>query len=233
MNAEPGYFEAFYAGAVQHPLMLWMAAALALAFCLKRAGLNASMRRYCVGLALLSFLDAWLTTHHVFGLGPLQGAAVSLVPLFFVLAGDFRYLLLVTSATAEGAIAPTGKSVVSALGLTMIVPVLSQTAVALLPEPFNGMRMLFLIYEVSFVVLTLVLLRRGFGATSLPWMRSVSRFVVVYYSLWAGADLVILISGSDLGYLLRVLPNLLYYGGLIAVIGWFSSTATESRATSA
>jgi hypothetical protein len=40
--------------------------------------------------------------------------------------------------------------------------------------------------------------------------------------LWASADAIILATGSDLGYLLRVVPNLLYYGGLIGLIGWLA-----------
>ena len=49
--------------------------------------------------------------------------------------------------------------------------------------------------------------------------------MVLYCGLWATADLVILATGSDLGYLLRMLPNLLYYGGLIAAIGLLAPRA--------
>ncbi len=48
---------------------------------------------------------------------------------------------------------------------------------------------------------------------SLAWLRSVAYFVVLYYSLWAVADLVILQFGADWGYGLRIVPNLLYDGG--------------------
>ena len=63
-----------------------------------------------------------------------------------------------------------------------------------------------------------------------PWLRRVSRFVVLYYSLWAASDVILLATGSDLGYALRVVPNLLYYGGLIAVIAW--SAPLRSAGTS-
>ena len=46
--------------------------------------------------------------------------------------------------------------------------------------------------------------------------------MVLYYSLWASADLLILTTGLDLGYGLRVVPNLLYYGGLIATLAWLA-----------
>ena len=92
----------------------------------------------------------------------------------------------------------------------------------LVPGSEDSARILFLIYEVAFACLTLTILRKNANARSNPWLRSVSWFVILYYSLWASADAIILTTGSDLGYLLRVVPNLLYYGGLVAVIGWFA-----------
>jgi hypothetical protein len=209
-------FEAFYASPFQHPILLWLAAGLGLAVALGRPGLSASMRRYCAALFVLSCMDAWLTANHIFGLGSLSGPLSVLVPLFFVLAGDFRYLLLVMSSTTEGEVRLSRRGALIAAGLTAIVPTLAQAAVWLLPEPLSGARVMFFIYEVSFVLLTLTLLRREVGA---PWVRAVSRFVIAYYALWATADLIILGTGSDLGYLLRVVPNVLYYGGLIGAMG--------------
>jgi hypothetical protein len=86
---------------------------------------------------------------------------------------------------------------------------------------------LFLVYELLFVVLAL-----GIAARYLPrrrdtagWTRRVTRFVVLYYGLWASADAIILGTGADVGFLLRVVPNVLYYGGLVAVI---ASTAPRA-----
>lgn len=222
MDPEAGTLEAFYASPIQHPGLLWLAAGIAIAFCLSKRGLSRSLRRYCVTLAILSFADAWLTSSPVFGLGTLQGWLASGVPLFFVLAGDYRYLFFVLTATAGGEIEPRAKSLLVAAGLTFIVPILSQVALLLLPDSLASARMLFLIYEVGFVVLTLSLMRWHPQIRYIPWIGSVSRFVVLYYSLWASADLLILTTGWDLGYGLRVLPNLLYYGGLIATFAWFA-----------
>src|SRR5262249_50386917 len=104
MAGEPGPFALFYASAWQHPVALWIAApggAVALA----RGDLHASVRRYCIALTALSLLDAWLTANRVFGVGSLPPALADTLPLFFVLAGDFRYLLLLESATLGGALA--------------------------------------------------------------------------------------------------------------------------------
>ena len=114
----------------------------------------------------------------------------------------------------------TGRTLVISAALTLIVPAASQVVLALLPDALTGARTLFLVYEVSFAVLTLVLLRSHPNAR-LPWVRSVARFVLAYYTLWAGADVLILLI-DDPGFLLRVVPNVLYYGGLIAAIAAFA-----------
>jgi len=214
-----GPFESFYASDLQHPWLLWASAAAALGFCLGRRGLHPSVRRYCVLLAGLSAIDAWLTSSHVYGLGPLTGRASEVVPLVFVLAGDFRFLLLFGAAGPGGVLTPTAMGLAGAAGLTLVVPIVSQLATSLLPDDAGGARLLFFVYEVCFVVLTLCLLRKHPRARQVDWLRRVARFVLLYYSLWATADAILLATGSDAGFALRVVPNVLYYGGLIAAIG--------------
>ncbi len=223
-----GPFEAFYASAIQHPILLWVAAGLGFAVCATRSGLDRSLRRYCVLLTALSLIDAWLTSNPVYGLGVLTGEPASAVPLFFVLAGDIRYLLLLGTANPRGAIQPSTRRILAAAGLTCIVPLLAQAVVGMLPETRAGARVLFLVYEVAFMLLTAGLMRWHPGVRSAPWLAPVSRFVLLYYGLWALADAILLLTGSDLGFLLRVLPNLLYYGGLIGVIGWAASRSAST-----
>jgi hypothetical protein len=210
---EPGPFEAFYASAWQQPIALWAAALAGAAVCLAPPGLHPSVRRYGVALAMLSCLDAWLTATHVFGIGALPASLASVVPLGFVLAGDFRYLLLWDAATPDGAIAITPRALARAALLTVIVPIAAQVATR-----GAEARVLFFVYELSFCALTLALLRWHPNAHALPWVRAVSGFVLLYYGLWAASDALILATGADVGFALRVVPNLLYYGGLIAVI---------------
>ena len=226
-----GVFESFYASTWQHPILLWAAALSALAFCATRSGLDAGVRRYCFALVALSLTDAWLTTTDVWGIGRLEGAAASLVPLFFVLAGDFRYLVLLGAADARGTLTFDGRAILAGLGWMLVVPVLSQAILELLPSGGDNPRVLFLVYEVLFFGLTCLLLARHPGHARAPWLRGVSRFVLVYYGLWATADAIILGTGSDLGFAVRVVPNVLYYGGLIAVIG--ATAASVSREGSA
>lgn len=216
---DPGPLELFYASPIQHPGLLWLAAGLALAYCLtRRAG---SVRRYCLLLGALSLADAWLTTRPVPGIGLLPEDGQARLQLLFVLAGDFRFLLLALCATATGGIELTAQGLLRAAGLTLIVPLASAGVVAALPDRLPGARVLFLVYELMFAALTLALLRWLPQLRRARWVRDVARFVVLYYALWALADLAILALPeplSDLGFALRVVPNVLYYGGLIAVI---------------
>ena len=218
--AEPGTLEAFYASAWQHPGALWLAAGIGAALCLARRDLDPSTRAYCLVLAVLSAGDAWLTANHVFGIGALPASLAGVVPLFFVLAGDFRYLLLWEAATPDGAIALTLRGVARAAALTAIVPVFAQlVAPAIAP---GNPRVLFLVYELAFCALTVALLMLHPQARALTWVRAVSGFVLLYYGLWAAADSWILAAGADLGFALRVVPNALYYGGLFAAIAWLA-----------
>ena len=138
-----------------------------------------------------------------------------------IFSGDYH---LATTEPREllikwSAMAWSGRAVAAGAALTFVVPVLSQVILAALPEDSAGPRVLFFTYEVLFFTLTTLLLVFHPIHQTTPWMRTVSRFVLVYYGLWATADAILLLTGSDLGFALRVVPNVLYYGGLIAVIG--------------
>jgi hypothetical protein len=213
--AEPGVFEAFYASDWQQPIALWLAAAIGAAIGLARRDLHPSVRAYCLALAALSGLDAWLTATNVFGIGALPGRLALFVPLGFVLAGDFRYFLFLESAQRDGRIAFAPLGVARAVGLTLIVPIVARV-VSTWAAPDNA-RVLFFVYESSFCALTLALLRHP-NAREHAWVRAVSGFVLLYYGLWAAADALLLATGADVGYAVRMIPNLLYYGGLFAAI---------------
>ncbi|MGB9339694.1 MAG: hypothetical protein WCB63_10665 [Polyangiales bacterium] len=218
----------FYDSFIQHPLLLWGAAILGLLLALSGPALSFTVRRYCIALATISLLDAWLTSNDVPGIGPLTGAAASFVPLAFVLIGDFRFFLFIESAKPDGTLAASAAAWMRASAWTLLVPLASQLAVLALGS--NESRLHFFIYESLFVVLSI-----GFARVYLPrrshapqWTRRVTRFVISYYTLWAAADAIILTTGADAGFLLRVLPNVLYYGGLVPAIAWAAPRATTT-----
>jgi len=225
----PGPFEAFYDSPAQHPVALWLAAGVAAALVWTRRGLRPSLRHYALGLVVLSGLDAWLTANQVIGLGLLPPALSSAVPLFFVLAGDFRYLLLATSGTPDGAVAPTGRSLLSAAGLTLVAPIASHALAMAWLEGRADPRSLYLIYELLFFALVASLPRWLPNLRRAPWLRRVGHFVLLYYGLWAAADAILLTTGADLAFGLRVVPNLLYYGGLIGAIAWLAPADPTPR----
>ncbi|MGB5809689.1 MAG: hypothetical protein WBG86_04110 [Polyangiales bacterium] len=222
-------FAEFYDSFVQHPLLLWVAAVVGLAIALRRPGLRPSVRRFCVALTIVSLVDAWLTTNDVPGLGPLTGGAATWVPLAFVLIGDFRYFLFIESARRGGTLVFEARHVARALAWTLVVPIASQLVTTAMGS--TNSRVLFLVYEALFVVLAI-----GISAHYLPkhtetlaWTRGVTRFVIGYYALWAGADAIILVTGADAGFLLRVAPNILYYGGLVPVIAWTAPKMARTK----
>lgn len=210
----------FYDSFIQHPLLLWAAAILGLLLALSGPALSVTVRRYCIALASLSLLDAWLTTNDVPGIGPLTGAAASFVPLAFVLLGDFRFFLFIESAKPDGTLGASAGAWMRASAWTLLVPVASQLAVFGLGA--NEPRILFFVYEMLFVLLSVGLAQVYLPRRSraLRWTRRVTRFVIAYYALWAAADAIILTTGADVGFLLRLVPNALYFGGLVPAIAW-------------
>jgi hypothetical protein len=231
MEAELGRFAAFYGSFLHHPVLLWVATLAAIAFCRTRSAVSHDVRRFCTALGLLSLCDAWLTANHVVGFRSLPDSLATVVPLCFVLLGDFRFFLFLATATEEGRFEFRARPIAVAAGATVVVPLFTQIALALLPEGVGSARVMFLIYEVTFFCLTLGLIRWYPRIRKDSWLRPVTFFVALYYSLWASSDAIILYVGSDVGYLLRVAPNLLYYGGLIAVIANYAPRTTPAPET--
>jgi hypothetical protein len=152
------------------------------------------------------------------------------VGMGFVLAGDFRYFLLVErfawrpKSGARDATAPQAWA--SSLGLMAIVPLLVLGLQKAYPARFADMRWSYLAYELLFVALV-----AGLRAGSLPrrlaeapaavrkWLLDVTHYEIAQYSLWALADVVIL-CGADAGFALRLVPNLMYYGLFVSFVAF-------------
>ena len=139
--------------------------------------------------------------------------------LLFVLLGDFRVLLLTFFCCGELA----GRQAASRAALfTLPVPLLAylaNMAFDSLVGPVSG-QVLWLSHELLFVTLCLWLLTRYGGD---PFVRRALLFVLTYYGLWASSDGLILL-GVDEGWLLRALPNQLYYAFWTPFV-WFVARA--------
>jgi len=210
----------FYSSFLQHPLLLWLAAIVGLAIALFRPRISRGVRGFAVAVSLLSIVDTWLSANHVLGIGRLSGPIATLLPLAFVLIGDFRYFLFVELAQPDGTLFVTRAGLLKAVLWTLLVPASAQLLTNMTGS--DNPRVLFLIYEALFVALLM-----GFSLYYLPantkalrWVRRVTGFVLLYYGLWAAADAIILATRADTGFLLRVVPNVFYYGGLAPLIVW-------------
>lgn len=180
----------------------------------RRRGLFAS-------LALVVALDAWLNGP-LTPLGGASGAVKTTVALVFVLAGDFRYFLVAELAAGSGP-----GSWRRALLFTFVVPVVA-LPLRLLAVPE---RVLWLAYEGAFLLLAVFLRHRAWPRRldSAPQeatraVMALTTFQIVQYALWAGADLMLL-GGLEAGWLVRVLPNTLYYACFVPFAWWWLGEA--------
>ena len=160
------------------------------------------------------------------------------VALTFVLLGDFRIFWLVF-ALAEGA-KRLGAGVGRAAVATAIVPVVAwlanATAGAILGE-VSG-QLLWFIHESLFVGVCFYGALRWVPANVpgewQPFARRILGYVAAYYALWAAAD-VLIMAGVDSGWLVRCVPNQLYYAftvPFVEVLFWLQQRSNASARTS-
>ncbi|MBX3215056.1 MAG: hypothetical protein KF850_23680 [Labilithrix sp.] len=187
------------------PGLAWLALPIVLAFALRRRGF---FRAWGLVFGALIALDAWLTGP----LSPVSDEASAWATFFgvaFVILGDLRFF-----AAAERDEGAPRASLARAFGLAWIVPVTSQLARAVFPAIAATPRLTYLVYELLFlVVLAGWYVARARRFTGLRRVRAsrLCAFFALQYALWIGADVLLLVTAADVGYGLRVLPNVLYY----------------------
>lgn len=184
--------------------------------------------RWAQLFALLTIADPLVT-------GAL-GIGAALVP--FVLLGDFRvFLLLFAVGWPERAL---GNVVIAAARWTAAVPVVAWLAFRAI-RAWHGpvdLTVLWLLYELGFVALATWFRQRWIPrvAADRPaargYLRAILAYVLVYYGLWAAADVLIL-GGVDAGWALRIVPNQLYYAFWVPFAwGLFVARSQASTSTS-
>jgi hypothetical protein len=165
-------------------------------------------------------LDASLTGFAT----PLHGhpGAERVAGVAFVILGDLRaYLLLERlSAPARAWSVTWGR----ALAWGFVASLAVAAATRLFPITFGPTRHVFLFYEVVslglFLAWRLALDARRSAPPdprALTLARDVATFCLAQYALWIASDVLIL-AGCDAAYLLRVVPNVLYYGLFVAFV---------------
>ena len=146
-----------------------------------------------------------------------------------MILGDLRYFVLLERF---GRRAPGTAWLLKAGAWSLLVPAASfAVANSLFPD---NKRVLFLIYEAMFATLAIairfvLLPRRHASDDNMRWMQKLTGFEIVQYALWASADVVIL-SGHDVGFLVRLVPNALYYVAFVP-FAYFTSPWRAQRST--
>jgi hypothetical protein len=174
---------------------------------------------YAIAFACETMLDPFCTGPLLRALGGGEGVGTA-VMLGFVLLGDFRVYLLLFALCAIAGGHSWRRALPTAAAWTLLVPALAYPLAGALraTHPALHPNTLWLIYEALFAALALWLRARLVPRrvpAALPDLRAFLRqalaYVALYYALWAAADILIQLADLDAGWLLRMLPNQLYY----------------------
>ncbi len=170
-------------------------------------------------LELAILLDAWCTgAWSPFATG---GAAAVAAGVVFVVLGDLRFFYLVErqrGEVASGARA-TLRALAVASPVSLLVPIGTAIAKQLTSDRLSG-HALFLVYELAALGLVVCFALVRMPPTSdgadqrRRYVRRLLAVETTLYASWILADALIL-SGRDLGYLVRMVPNALYYAAFV------------------
>lgn len=225
-------YESMYWSWWNHPLACWIGAALLLPLVLRRLSF---LHAYMVLCLALTCADAMIT-----GMWSKLGGESS--PLFgalsfwFVIVGDWRVHWLVQRQAHSSAAAPWGGGAAAwrAALICLIPTVTLKLANYAFPVALSQTRIIYLSYElIALAIMTVIQgvylgqWLSGRPASHIKWARGVLAFAQVQYALWALADMIIL-SGYDVGFALRIIPNVMYYALYLPVV-WALAPEEEAR----
>lgn len=220
-------WEQLYYSFWHHPLVCWIGAALVALVVLRRL---VWFHAFLMAGVLVTAADAMVSGGWSLLGGESHGAYLPVVFVFVVL-GDLRYYLLVQRATAPGLVEDRwswgGVGVwLKAFGWAVTPSLAVGLLQRLLPRAFAQGRVTFLVYELIALCIALLfalvlvpaLCRRAqVSAARRRWLLGTSAFIVAQYAGWALADVVIL-SGGQWGFALRLAPNVMYYALFLPVV---------------
>lgn len=217
-------FRAIYDSPFHNPAAFWIAGVAFLAWWARR---RAFLVAY-VALFVVEILADALATGGWSPLSLLRSPWSTPIAIAFVILGDFRYFLLVerfaTKAGAEPTAPTSGRAWAAAAAMSLVVPIGSSIVNRAIAGRVTDTRWTFLVYEAMFVALAIAL-----RAAILPkrlasiapsvraWLLRVTTFEIAQYALWVTADVIIL-AGVEAGFLLRVVPNAMYYAAFLPFV---------------
>ncbi|MFO0693974.1 MAG: hypothetical protein U0230_10495 [Polyangiales bacterium] len=152
---------------------------------------------------------------------PLGTTAYTVFSVVFIVLGDFRYFVLAERVTRPDE--PLVRALRFATPISLVIPVVTGVMTRTIPAMRDD-RVLYAVYESAMTVLVLALAHRRFGRravdeASIRWIREVSYLFAGLYAGWAACDMLIL-AGFDFAHVLRIVPNVAYYGAFLPFVLW-------------
>jgi hypothetical protein len=200
---------------------------------------------YAIIFALETIIDPIVGGPLARALGIADGPGATVILVLFVLLGDLRVYLLLFGLLAVAAGRRWTVALARAAAWTLLVPAGAYALNTALHAAASGIpsSSIWPIYEALFMIVALLLRGRVVDTRVVPlrpalhrYLRAMLLYVAVYYGAWFVADLLIQIGGLDVGWLLRVVPNQLYYALWVPVVygaffsRWYQSTRASTHA---
>lgn len=150
---------------------------------------------------------------------PMGTSAYTFFSVLFIVLGDLRYFVLAERATHPND--RLSRVLLWSVGVSLIMPASTGVLTRVIPAMQDD-RVLYLVYEAAMGVIVLGLDRYRYAASAAPpevrrWVHQVSMLFATLYFGWALSDLVILL-GVEAGHVLRIVPNVLYYGAFLPFV---------------
>lgn len=139
--------------------------------------------------------------------------------VIFIILGDMRYFILGERVSRLDE--PLGRTLRFSIPVSFLIPVTTEIMRQTMPIMQND-RVLYVVYEGAMVFLVLGLDRFRFGPRIQQpelarYIHAVSVLFASGYFGWAACDVLILLD-IELGHLLRVVPNVMYYGAFLVLV---------------
>lgn len=206
--------KAIYDSPWHHPLVAYVAGIALLCFVVRRLPF---LYAYLVTFTVTILADATATGS--WSPIPIGTTAYTVFSVLFIVLGDLRYFLF-----AERVSHPNdtlSRVLTWSIGVSLIMPVTSGVLTRVVPAMQND-RVLYMVYEAVMGCIVLGLDRARYASSDAApdvrqWVHRVSLLFATLYFGWAISDLLIL-RGVEAGHLLRVVPNVLYYGAFLPFV---------------
>lgn len=215
-----------YDSAFHHPLAAYAFGILTLVFLARRLGF---LYGYVAVFLVTILADATVTG--ALSPIPVGTRTYTAFSVLFIILGDFRYFLLLERVARPEV--PFATVFVRALATSLVLPVVTGLMTRFIPGMGENDRVLYLVYEAGAALLVLALDRyRLASSTASPderrFVHGASLLFAGLYVGWAFCDAVIL-GGFEVGHVLRIVPNVLYYGVFVLFVLLTAPTSIVRR----